>query len=126
MFETIRATAMYKWIQAMSLHFCAIACLLELRERFDGKVVAELKEELSKLMDAHSDRIHLLEDNLKKAEDKCSAKKEEKVKEKSFQDYIATLEGKVKEQVDFYATEVAELKEALAAKMDFSVYWGIW
>ena len=66
MFETIRATAMYKWIQAMSLHFCAIACLLELRERFDGKVVAELKEELSKLMDAHSDEIHLFEDNSKR------------------------------------------------------------
>ena len=78
-----------------------------------------MKEELSKLREAHFEEIHSLEVKLKKAEDKCSIKaKEWEAREKTFQDKITTLEGKGKEQEDSHAAEVAELKgAALAAKV---------
>ena len=74
MFEAMGAMGMYKWIQAVSSRSCEIAHHLELREHCDGKAVTELKEELSKLREAHSKEIRLLEDKLKKGEDKWLAK----------------------------------------------------
>ena len=53
-FEVAEATRMYKWIQVVSLCSYAIAHHLKLREYSDGKVVTKLKEELSKLREAHS------------------------------------------------------------------------
>ena len=43
--------------------------------------------------------------------------KEWEAREKFFQDKIATLEGKAKEQEDSHVFEVDELKGVLAAKM---------
>ena len=55
---------------------------------------------------------------LKKAENKCLAKeKESGSREKFFQEKIDALEGKLKEQEDSHAAEVAELQEALATKV---------
>ena len=80
--EVTRATRMYKLIQAASLCSCAIARHLKQRECSNGNVVTRLKEELSKLREAHSGEICLLKEKLKKAEDKCSAREKEwKVKE---------------------------------------------
>ena len=64
---------MYKWIQVASLRSCALACHLELRERPDEKAISELKEELSKLREAHAEEVQALKAKLKKVEDKCSA-----------------------------------------------------
>ena len=74
MFEVVGAIGMYKWIQSTSLRYYAIACHLELREPFDGKAITELKEELYKLNEAHSEKIRSLEDKVK---DRCSAKEKE-------------------------------------------------
>ena len=66
-----------------------IAHYLELSEFSDGKAITELKEELSKLREVHSEEIRSLETKLKKVEDKCSAKeKENGEKENSFQDKV--------------------------------------
>ena len=48
---------MYKWIQTVSLRSYAIACHLKLRDRFDRKVITELKEEISKLKGMHAKEI---------------------------------------------------------------------
>ena len=50
---------------------------MELRECSDDKAIIELKEELVKLKEAHSKEIYSLEDKVKKADDKYSAKKKE-------------------------------------------------
>ena len=97
MFEAAGATGMYKWIQVASLRSCAIACHLELKECFDRRTIIELKEELSKLREAHTEEVQTLKGKLKKAEDKCLARKRKWAsKEKSLQDKIAILEGKMK------------------------------
>lgn len=67
----------YKRIQAASLCSCAITRHLELRERFKGNVINELKEELMKLKKTDAKEIRSLEDIAKKAEDKCSTKEKE-------------------------------------------------
>ena len=77
MFKAPKATRMYQWIQAASLHSCAIGHHLELKECFDGKVISELKEELMKLREAHAEEIRSLENNVKRVEDKCSANEKE-------------------------------------------------
>ena len=59
------------------MHSCAIACHLELKERFNGKAITELKEELSKLKEAHVEEVQNLKAKLKKVEDKCSVKEKE-------------------------------------------------
>ena len=76
-FEVAGPAKIYKWIQAASLPSCAIAHHLELREHFDSKVIAKLKEELVKLKEAHAKEIRSLEEKIKKAKDKYSAKEQE-------------------------------------------------
>lgn len=77
MFEAAGAMGMFKWIQAVRLRSCAIACHFELRECSDERAITELKEELSKLREAHAEEVCFLESMLKKAEDKCLAKEKE-------------------------------------------------
>ena len=62
----------------------------------------------------HAEEIQTLKAKLKKAE---HLEKEWGSNEKSFQDKITTLEGRMKEHEDSYAVEVVEIKEALAAKV---------
>lgn len=91
---------------------------MELRKHFDGKAITELKEELYRLREVYVKEVQILKAQLKKAEDKCLAKEKEwGSKEKSFQDKIAVFECKAKEQEESCSAEVAELKEALAAKV---------
>ena len=61
---------MYSWSQKVSLHSCAIARHLELRECSKGKVISEVKEKLVKLGETHAEEICSLEGEVKKAEDK--------------------------------------------------------
>ena len=85
------------------------------------KTLFELKEEIVKLREVHSREIHSLEDKIKKIEDKYSAKEKEwEAQEKKLQDKVTSLEKKFKEHEDFYATEVAKLKEALDAKVKYA------
>ena len=117
MSETAGAIGMYKWIQAVSLRSSALACHLELRECFDGKAISELKEELSKLREAHAEEVQALKAKLKTVEHKCSAQEKERAsKEKSFQDRVAILEGKMKEHEDYHGAMVAKFKEAISNK----------
>ena len=51
---------------------------LELKEHSSGKAIAELKKELSKLNEAHSEKIHSLEGKVKKVDDRCSAKEKKR------------------------------------------------
>ena len=90
----------------------------KMRECSNGKAIIELKEELVKLKEAHSEEICSLEDKVKKIKDKYSAKKKEQgTQEEIVQDKVAFLEKKLKKHETFYATEVVELKEALNAKV---------
>ena len=82
-----------------------IARHLELKEHSEEKGIIKFKEELVKLSESYAREICSQEEKLEKAKDKCSAnEKEWKAKEKKF-----------KEHKDFYATEVAELKDLLKA-----------
>ena len=64
---------MLQWIQAASLRSCAIAHHLELKERSKERTIAELREEIMKLIESHAGEIHSLEERVKRAEDKYSA-----------------------------------------------------
>lgn len=82
----------------VSLRSCAIVRHFKLKEHFDGSAIKELKEELSKPREVHTEELQTLKAKLKKVEDKCSAQEKEwEAKEKFLQDKITTLEGKVKE-----------------------------
>ena len=61
-----------------------------------------------------------MENKIKKVNDKHLAKEKEwEAQENKLQDNVASLEKKLKKHEDFYATEVAELKEALDAKVKY-------
>ena len=121
MFKVATAMGIYQCIQAASLCSCTIACHLELRECSKGKAISELKEELAKLRETHSEEICSLEGKVKKAKDKCSAtEKEWEAQEKELQGKIASLEESFKEHEDFYAVEVAELKDVLKTKTQYT------
>ena len=60
-----------------SLHSCAIAHHLELRECSKEKVIVKLKGKLVKLREAYAGEICSLEEKVKKVEDKCLAKENE-------------------------------------------------
>ena len=58
---------------------------MELGECSNGNAIMELKEELSKLKETHTEEVQILKAKLKKAEDQCLAKEKEwGSKEKTF------------------------------------------
>ena len=73
MFDFAGVVGMFQWVQMASLCSCAIAHHLERKERSREKTIAKLKKELVKLKEFHTEEIRLLEEKVKKAEDKYLA-----------------------------------------------------
>ena len=73
MFDVVKVAGMIQWVQAAGLQSCTIARHLELKERIEARIIAELKEELVRLRESHTGEVCLLEERVKRVEDKYVA-----------------------------------------------------